>query len=94
MVRSASWRAITSSIAAVKASTSSGPLIRNAVGMLWVATAPSKRSRNHNRLCANDNGTNAGRALATNGFRPPPLPPTRGANCATVGDSKTVRTAT
>ena len=36
-------------------------------GMLYVdAPAPSNRLRNHNRRCANDNGTTSGRTTGTN----------------------------
>ena len=69
------------------------PHNRNATGMLYTDDGPCNCSINHNRDCANDNGTTTGRCWTTNGAPPaaqhehyPPGQP------ATVGASKIART--
>ena len=48
---------------------------------------PTKRSRNHSRLCAKDSAICSGRPPATRGARRPAPVRTRGANWATVAAS-------
>ncbi|CAM3607279.1 hypothetical protein MYCO108962_26440 [Mycobacterium colombiense] len=68
--------------------------MRSAAGMLYIGEGPCNWSMNHNRDCANDNGTDAGRGPAsTRALRTPPSP-SRGASWATVGASNSVRTET
>ncbi|PQM47843.1 hypothetical protein C1Y40_01939 [Mycobacterium talmoniae] len=62
--------------------------------MLYTGDGPCSWSRNHNLLCANDNGMTAGRSTATSGANRGSPPPMRGASCATVGASNKVRTGT
>ncbi|CAM3416460.1 hypothetical protein MYIN104542_29520 [Mycobacterium intermedium] len=71
---------------------SNAPLIRKAVGMLYVAMPPSNRLRNHSRSWANDKGTNAGRGWVVSGATPAVGPPMRGSSWAMVGASKAART--
>ncbi|SPZ38174.1 Uncharacterised protein [Rhodococcus wratislaviensis] len=73
---------------------SRAPVNRTATGMLYVADGPSNRYRNHNRACANDNGTRSGRTRGSNGTRATAASPSRGANSATDGDSNTTRIGT
>ena len=49
------------------AATSTSPHNRNATGMLYTDDGPCNCSINHNRDCANDNGTTTGRCWTTNG---------------------------
>ncbi|WP_265569226.1 hypothetical protein, partial [Streptomyces hygroscopicus] len=60
--------------------------------MLYVALGPSSRCRNHNRRCANDNGTTPGRSPTRSAGRAPAAPTSRAASPATVGASNTART--
>ncbi|ETB45566.1 hypothetical protein O974_14260 [Mycobacterium avium 11-0986] len=91
-MRRLSCRATTSASAARSASASSRPDSRNATVMLYIGDGPWNWSMNHSRVWANDSGITAGRSPATSGSGRSASLPTRSANSAAVGASKTVRT--
>nr|WP_037682618.1 hypothetical protein [Streptomyces noursei] len=67
-VRNASCRATTSPTADRNATTSTAPSTRKANGALYVGLC-SKRSKNHSRCCADDNGSASGRGRGSTAGR-------------------------
>ena len=91
-VRSASCRPTTSRSAAISVSASSPPRSRHANGTLNNGLGPSYSFMNHNRCCANDNGSRSGRSTTrVNGVRAPVASRSDRASDWTVGFSNTVR---
>ncbi len=93
-VRRLSCRPTTSPNANPSATPSTHPDNRNTTGRLYTADPGSNRFKNHNRRCANDNGTPSGRTPARipGRTRTPVASATRTASPATDGASNTTRT--